>query len=225
VTAESGLNTKRLNVDGLLLTGVYASPSAENWTSYVHRHLEPTRSSDQTKSTCPLVKGRARSQVTWPGGFSGRAHTCTSRSEGSRSSGLSVRRPLAGKGRGATATGSWGQGLVLRALGSRQPPCPIPHPASDLGSAHAPELLCRGEDRPAEALPLAMGAAEPVVQVQGDIDEPCGGGRWSHASPGPPPPEPPLPREPSSPGPGGTPCRRRVKATLRLAWSRVSSLA
>lgn len=40
VAGIPGLNTKRLNVDGLLLTGVYASPSAENWTSYVHRHLE-----------------------------------------------------------------------------------------------------------------------------------------------------------------------------------------
>lgn len=28
-------------------------------------HLEPTRSSDQTKSSCPRVKGRARSRDTW----------------------------------------------------------------------------------------------------------------------------------------------------------------
>lgn len=76
----------------------------------------------------PGQRGRGL-PLAWPGGFSGRAHTCTSRSEGSRSSRRSVRRPLSGKGRGAMTTGSWGQGLVLRALGSRQPPCPHPYPA------------------------------------------------------------------------------------------------
>lgn len=70
-----------------------------------------------------------------------------------------------------------------------------------------------------------MGAAELVVQVQRDVDEPCGAGHWSHASPGPSPAEPPLPWDPSSPGAGDTPRRRRVKATLRLAWALVSSLA
>lgn len=39
VTGTPGLNTKRLKVDGFLLTGAYTSPSVENWISYVHRHL------------------------------------------------------------------------------------------------------------------------------------------------------------------------------------------
>lgn len=68
--------------------------------------------------------------LTWPGGFSGRAHRCTSNSEGSGSCGRSVRRPPAGKGRGAEATGSWGQGQEFRALEPWQLPCPrLAHPA------------------------------------------------------------------------------------------------
>lgn len=222
-------------------------------------HLEAMRSSDQTKSSCLWVRGRVRSRVTWeeggavtrvrggwgrwgqgglplawPGGSAGRTHTCTSSSEGSGSSGCSVRRPPGGNGRGAVATGSWRQAQVLRALAPLEQPCPAPHPTwpADLGLTHASELLWRGEYRPAEALPLAVGATEPVVQVQRDVHQPCGVGHWGRASPGrlPPGPTPPdnpaplPPRDPYSPGPGGTPCRRRVKGTLRLAWARVSSL-
>ena len=223
-------------------------------------HLEPTRSSDQTKSSCPRVKGRARSRVTWgseaprlvggggdrSGDGEGNCHLpAPAAPRGART--RAPARARAQEAQGAASGGRcWERGAAPRSpgpgdrvrgsgpshLGSR--PAPYPTLPADLGRAHAPELLSRGVDGPAQAPPLAVGAAEPVVHVELDKDDLCGAGCWGRASPppGPAPPELPPPHgrepplwEPCLPGPGGTPCRLRVKGTLRLAWARVSSLA
>lgn len=191
-------------------------------------HLERGRHGDVTgcgEGGAGMGRGGVELPLAWPGGSSGRAHTCTSSSEGSGSSRRSVKRPLAGNGSGAVATGSWGQGRVLRAkeLGSSPAPRPPPPQPADLGRTHAPELLRRGEDGPAEALPLAVRAAKLVVQVERDIDEPCGAGRWGRASrarplrhtrlPAQSPPQGPSLEPSAHPGPGapraGAGLRRR----------------
>lgn len=69
--------------------------------------------------------------------------------------------------------------------GTPAQPLAPPRP-THLGRAHAPELLGRGEDRPAQAPPLAVGAAEPVVQVARDVDQACGARRSGLGSPGRP---------------------------------------
>lgn len=294
-----GLKTKRLKVDGLLLTGAKLSPSGEDWTSYVHRHLgkvsqgrdgiqagwpsrasnppclgalpavpaghtgcrdgagaqsqpenmprappprirqgvmlwplggdhrgwdtdrdgvatllthlEPTCSSDQTKRSCPRVRGRARSRVTcaeggtrdWGGGGGGSGGGDTHLPGLAASPGARTHEPAGAKAAGAQGGASGGhpqgKGAALWPLGpgdrggfsgsSDLRSCAAPHPTlpADLGRAHAPELLRRGEDWPAEALPFTIGAAEPVVQVERDIDEHCGAKKDAGATlPGPP---------------------------------------
>lgn len=206
-----GLKTKRLKVDGLLLTGAKLSPSGEDWTSYVHRHLEPTCSSDQTKRSCPRVRGRARSRVTcaeggtrdWGGGGGGSGGGDTHLPGLAASRGARTHEPAGAKAAGAQGGASGGhpqgKGAALWPLGpgdrggfsgsSDLRSCAAPHPTlpADLGRAHAPELLRRGEDWPAEALPFTIGAAEPVVQVERDIDEHCGAKKDAGATlPGPP---------------------------------------
>lgn len=63
--------------------------------------------------------------------------------------------------------------------------------------------------------------AEPDTGAAPSRPRPAGHTRRGGA----PRPAPRQPWDPGSPRHGGTPCRRRVKATLRLAWARVSSLA
>lgn len=182
-------------------------------------HLEPTRSSDQTKSSCPRVRGRARSRVTWgseaqgwrsgaPGacggvGWRGAAACLARRLLGARAhvhqqqrgqSERRAQRQAAAAGEGARFHGRRVLGTESDARdpgtsgGAPAPPRPLP---ADLGRAHEPELRCRGEDRHAQAPPLAVGVAEPVVHVKLDEDDLCGARCWGRASP---PPGPARPR-------------------------------
>lgn len=113
---------------------------------------------------------------------------------------LGLQRQAAAGGEGARRCGhrvlGTGAGTQSPRTAGAALPRPSPHPAppADLGLTHASELLWRGEYRPAEALPLAVGATEPVVQVQRDVHQPCGVGHWGRASPGRLPPGPPRPR-------------------------------
>lgn len=102
------------------------------------------------------------------------------------SRGVRTREPAGAKAAGAQGGASGGRpqgkGAALWPLGpgdrggfsgsSDLRSCAAPQPTllADLGRAHAPELLRGGEDWTAEALPFTVGAAEPVVQVQRDID-------------------------------------------------------
>lgn len=124
--------------------------------------------------------------------------------------GARTRAPAAARAERAEGAASggrcWGRSAVSRPQGPgdrvgcsgpwdlrRRParPSPPPPPPPDLGRAHAPELRCGGEHRPAQAPPLAVGVAEPVVHVELDKDDLCGARCWGRASP---PPGPARPR-------------------------------
>lgn len=103
--------------------------------------------------------------------------------------------------------------------GTPAQPLAPPRP-THLGRAHAPELLSRGEDRPAQAPPLAVGAAEPVVQVARDVDQACGARRSGLGSPGRPLQSPggarDLPGTPAHPGRGAP--RAAAASPRRCGW-------
>lgn len=148
------------------------------------------------------------------------------------SRGARTRAPAGARASGAPGEGSGGrwQGTVVAPqppgpgdrywwysgpwdLNSRPAPsCALP---VDLSCAHAPELLCGGEDRLAETLPFAMWAAELVVQVQRDVDKPCGARCWSHAPLGPPT-RVPSPR--TSAHPGREVPRAGAESRRRCGW-------